>query len=354
MRVPLPTDFVARLSSASKDARMVNSLKETKADGVQVRKRPGLTSTGYNYSGLQGVLGLGGFLYLVYDDKFELSAYTGTPLPPYIYIGDLVGGYYAMIDNPPTSPGPGDAYWSASAPGATRYKSFVYPDPGSFSDNISMESSATSPWIQSQLQGPVAASAEATIKKLQADVTAAGGVIWWDDSVVGTPPHNPGSTYRVIPTDMDSGSLSGYNWSCTDYLYGLASNRNWSSGYVTSEIPAASTLVGFGGTGAKVYTQRTKTSASISSIGNVARILLSDLTSYSGSQVIELLRYVEVSGADQPEYNGVFEFDLSLTALQSFPDMTSASPFYIYYTMSGTPAASPATGSITIKHYLPV
>ena len=115
MRVPLPTDFVARLSSASKDARMVNSLKETKVDGVQVKKRPGLTSTGYNYSSIQGVLGLGGFLYLVYDDKFELSAYTGTPLPPYIYIGDLVGGYYAMIDNPPTSPGPGDAYWSASA-----------------------------------------------------------------------------------------------------------------------------------------------------------------------------------------------------------------------------------------------
>ena len=347
MRVPLPTDFVARLSSASKDARMVNSLKETKADGAQVRKRPGLTSTGYNYSGIQGVLGLGGFLYLVYDDKFELSAYTGTPLPSYVYIGDLVGGYYAMIDNPPTSPGPGDAYWSAAPPGAGRAISFIYIDPGG-GTNIVMKDSTASPWIQSQFQGPVAASDAATIKKLQADVIAAGGVIWWDDDAWGTPPHYTATVYRIIPTGLAS------DGSCTDYTYGYATGRNWLAGYVTSEIPAATVNLGFGGTGALVYSQRTSTGVTISSTGNVARILLSDLTSYAGSQTLLLSRRIEVSGATQPEYNGTFEFDLSLIALDTFPDMTNAYPFYVYYTMSGTPAASPATGSISIKHFLPV
>lgn len=352
MRVPLPTDFAARLSSASKDARMINGLSEEKSSGLVVLNRPGLVDTGYDYSQGQGLLGLNGLLYLVYGDKFELSAYTGTPLPAYIYIGDLVGGYYAMIDNPPTSPGSGDAYWSASAPGTTRYRSMIYIDVGS-GTNISMKSSSSSPWIQSQLQGPVAASAAATIKKLQSDVSAAGGVIWWDDDTVGTPPNDPGPTYRVIPTGMNSGSLTGYNWSCTDYLYGFASNRNWSAGYVTSEIPAATTILGFGGVGAKVYGQTSVTGVTISSSGNIARILLSSLSSYAGSQTPELLRYLKVSGANQPEYNGEFEFDLSLDPLATFPDMANASPFYIYYTMSGTPAASPATGTITITHCLP-
>ena len=352
MRVPLPTDFTARLSSASKDARMINGMKEAKESGAVVLNRPGLVDTGYEYTGAQGVLGLGGLLYLVYGDKFELSAYT--PYSGDIYIGTYVGGYYAMIDNPPTAPGPGDAYWSASAPGATRYHSMVYPDLG-YTTLLTMKDGSTSPWIQSQFQGPVAASAAATIKKLQADLLASAGVINWDDDYSDTPPTAPGPNVgRSIPTGMNSGTLTGYNWSCSDYSVSSAVHVDWSAGYVTSAVPAVSTTVGFGATGAKVYTQRTSTGVTISSTGNVARILLSDLTSYAGSQTVLLSRRIEVTGATQPEYNGIFEFDLSLNALDTFPDMANAYPFYIYYTMSGTPAASPATGSISIEHFLPV
>lgn len=127
MRVPLHTDFVARLSSPSKDARTINGLHEGKADSVHVKKRPGLASTGYNYSGIQGVLGLGGLLYLVYNDTFEESAYDGTPIGGGggdVHIGDLVDGYYAMVDNPSTSPGPGDVYWSLTPPDSRRYQAY--------------------------------------------------------------------------------------------------------------------------------------------------------------------------------------------------------------------------------------
>ncbi len=354
MRVPLPTDFTARLSSASKDARMVNGLREEKSSGLVVLNRPGLLDTGYSYTTGQGMLGLNGLLYVIYGDKFEQSAYTGTPAPITVVIGSYVDGYYAMIDNPPTAPGPGDDYWSVSAPGATRYKSVIYIDVGGIHP-LTMKDGSTSPWIQSQLQGPVAASADATIKKLQSDASAAGGVIYWDDDYSDTPPNAPGpNVARWLPTGMDSGTLAGYDWSCSDYSISSAVHVDWSAGYVTSAVPAVSTTLGFGATGAKVYTQRTKTSASIASTGNVARILLSTLTSYAGSQTPLLIRYLEVSGANEPEYNGTFEFDLSLNALDTFPDTANAYPFYIYYTMSGTPAASPATGSISIKHFLPV
>lgn len=50
-------------------------------------------------------------------------------------------------------------------------------------------------------------------------------------------------------------------------------------------------------------------------------------------------KYVEVSGADQAEYNGTFPITKSV-------DNTSS--FYIEYTVSGSPA-TPATGTITIK-----
>lgn len=124
MRIPLPVDLMARLSSTSKDARILNGLREGKTDSVHVKKRPGLVSTGYNYSGVQGGLGLGGSLYLAYGDTFELSEYDGTPIGASVYIGDLVDGYYAMVDDPPTSPGPGDDYWSDTPPDSRRYQAY--------------------------------------------------------------------------------------------------------------------------------------------------------------------------------------------------------------------------------------
>jgi len=103
---------------------MINGLSEEKSSGLVVLTRPGLVDTGYDYSQGQGLLGLNGLLYLVYGDKFELSTYDGTPLPGRTLIGDLVDGYYAMVDDPPTPPGPGDDFWSVTPPDSRRYQAW--------------------------------------------------------------------------------------------------------------------------------------------------------------------------------------------------------------------------------------
>lgn len=117
MRVPLPTDFAARLSSASKDARMINGLKETKYGEPVVLNRPGVFSTGYDYTSLQGVgVGFGGLLYAVYDDTFALNEILW--YPGYGWLtgeGVWYGGEFweAISDVPVGSPAPSEgAYWT--------------------------------------------------------------------------------------------------------------------------------------------------------------------------------------------------------------------------------------------------
>lgn len=117
MRVPLPTDFVARLSSAFLDARMVNGLKEGKESGAVVLNRPGLVDTGYDYVSGQGMVGLNGLLYLVYDDKFELGGLLWLPWWSYS-TGDVVSYNGALWSYSGASVGqaPGTGGWVAYVP----------------------------------------------------------------------------------------------------------------------------------------------------------------------------------------------------------------------------------------------
>lgn len=133
MRLDLATDLRARIGAPDKDARLTNAFVEVKAGPLAaknsaypakketcVRKRPGCVTTGYDYT--TPVQGMGGSLpYLIYDDIF--SAFDEAPAGT-VAIGDLVGGYYAMIDDPPTSPGPGDDYWSVTPPDSRRYRAY--------------------------------------------------------------------------------------------------------------------------------------------------------------------------------------------------------------------------------------
>ena len=54
-----------------------------------------------------------------------------------------------------------------------------------------------------------------------------------------------------------------------------------------------------------------------------------------------------MSGANEPEYNGVFDVYLHADPLASVGALTGN----LYYDMSGTPAARPATGTITVKYF---
>ena len=133
MRLDLATDLRARIGAPDKDARLTNAFVEVKSGPLAaknsaypakketcVRKRPGCVTTGYDYA--TPIQGIGGSLpYLIYDDTF--SAFDAVPATSSL-IGDLVGGYYAMIDNPPTSPGPGDDYWSVTPPDSRRYRAY--------------------------------------------------------------------------------------------------------------------------------------------------------------------------------------------------------------------------------------
>ena len=189
MRLPVTTDLKTRLSNTTKDARLVNALIEQKADGPNARKRPGMIATGWNFTSPQGIgLGLGGLAAMIYSDTLELIDVADPPYyPPGVYIGDLVDGWYAMIDAPPTAPGPGDVYWSVSAPGTNRYRAWNYKQwlnaGGSLYDevtvvypNIQTLSIVISPyWVLSGGWGPSSVAAS----------SAAAGQAWVDSLPTG-------------------------------------------------------------------------------------------------------------------------------------------------------------------------
>ncbi|CAB4172428.1 hypothetical protein UFOVP935_11 [uncultured Caudovirales phage] len=341
MRLPLATDMKTAISDHTVGERLFNALTEKRGDAMKVKKRPGALATGWNFTTpIQGLLG-GSLLYLIYDDTFELVDVDNPPSE--VLIGDLVGGYYAMIDNPPTAPGPGDDYWSASPPGSTRYKSAMTTN---FSGSSSkMHPLGSSPW-DLQIQGSIGASQSATIKSLQASVDSVGGVLAWDGTSLSAPP--VGAVLKYLPVGM---TYSGTNVTLVGPDYYSFATVDWSAGYVPSEIPAATTPAS--GPGFVVGTVRSQTISSgvtITSTGAVAKIDFSALSVDSVTAMLFAIRHIEVSGADQPEYNGTFDVFLTPNSLAIPEEVT----FYhkLYYTMTGIPAASTATGTVVVKHFM--
>lgn len=337
MRLPLATDLKTSISDTTKDARLINAHTEMRGGVQRVKKRPGAVATGWDFTTpIQGLFG-GSLLYLIYGDEFSIVDVDNPPSET--LIGDLVGGYYAMIDNPPTLPGPGDAYWSASPPGSSRYVATFKPGYG-MGDiyggaNMYLPPGASGPW-SGELRGAVAASTAATVKSFDETITGYGGVICWASSG-GIPPNGSGPTARYLPVGMyESGSVV----MATDSRTATAT-VNWTSGYNPASVPAVGSLLGydiFSGP-AVILTRKTKLSATITSSGAVATIGVGVLSPAAIS------RRIEVSGANEPEYNGVFDVYLNSNPLAS--SATGA----LYYDMPGTPSASPATGSVTVKYF---
>lgn len=342
VRLPLATDLKTSVADVTKDARLFNALIERRGELLRVKKRPGAVATGWDFTTpIQGALGFGGLLYLLYDDTFEIVDVDNPSVP----IGGLVGGYYAMIANPPTAPGPGDPYWSASPPGATRYKSAAMWIFGDYPANL--HPAGNSPW-KKQIQGAIGASQAATAQSLFDAMVALGGGLFWGVNFsfprTAPGPSYPslsGTAYRQIPAGTVSVSAPALGCSATFYSEATV---DWTAGYVPGDVPAATILGGASSQFGVVRSNSTASGVTIQSTGTVARILYSSL---SVNSLLAAIRYIEVSGADQPEYNGVFEVALSNTPLDNLADLTG----YIYYDMSGTPAATPATGTISVDHF---
>ena len=336
MRLPLATELKTSISDVTKDARLINAHAETRGGIQRVKKRPGALATGWNFTTpIQGLFG-GGLLYLIYNDEFSIVDVDNPP-PGEVLIGDLVGGYYAMIDNPPTSPGPGDAYWSASPPGLARYVAVFQ---SGFGVDMSLSPASTGPWRE-LIRGAVSASKAATIQNFGEALDSAGGIVCWF-STDGVPPNGSGTTFRYLPVGLYLSGLLDID--ASDSRLSSAS-ANWTAGYVPADIPAVGALYGFdimGGVG-YVWARRTKTPVTIDSTGSVARIYYTQLH----ADKYPPCRRIEVSGANEPEYNGVFDVYLHADPLASAGALTGN----LYYDMPGTPAASPATGTITVKYF---
>ena len=333
MRLDLAADLRARIGAPDKDARLTNAFVEVKAGPVaknsaypakketHVRKRPGCVTTGYDYT--TPIQGIGGSLpYLIYDDTF--SAFDAVPSTTSL-IGDLVGGYYAMVDNPPTSPGPGDDYWSVTPPTSDRWR-------GTATISLSDTPSATDPAnVIGAQAGSKAAAAKTFVEVTIAAISPGLKTLYYSHPLWAVNSKIFGSGYTYVE-EFGLGRIKQDTQTHNDVISYPA---DWpaGSGVWTGMFSEPNDVIGI------VCKKKTKTSFTITSTAAVARISTADIPLYSESTT----GLITVSGCDQSEYNGTF---------YAYRDITNPADGYIYYTMSGTPAASPATGSKSIVYWV--
>lgn len=323
----MPTTLLTRISNMDRDRRNINGVYE-KGDVI---KRPGVVTTNYNYANHQGALGMQGFLITVYGDTLDVFDYV--PMPPPVYIGDLVGGYYAMVDNPSTSPGGGDPYWSATPPGTDRFRGYWY-------GNASSAAIATSPTSPNYLIGDIAASAAAAAKVWVEKVIGA--------NLAGIAALDTDSTYSpdVIAASFIFNTPTVYTYPAGFAPSGyIEMNVNGKNAFLSPPYPGGwpsgvswTTPTTFNDYVGQVRKRRTTSSFTVTSSGTTATITSGSL--YGPYQ------WIEISGCNEPEYNGTF---FAVQQLDSTYPWLSANEWK--FTLPGVPAASPATGTKSLKYY---
>ncbi len=331
MKLPLVVPNDSRDPDRTQDTWAVNCFME-KDDALRLVKRPGLIGTHYT---APGTVGGGVFIWpgifgpktaVIWND--DLQFYV-----PSVAIGELVNGYYAMVANPSTSPGPGDPYWSVTPPTSDRWRGF-------WKGSESGEVLATYPESPNYLIGDEAASAAAAAKVWVEKVIVAnlagiavldGDTSYSPDVVSATFTFNSFPTYTYPAGYAPSGyigmSVNGKNALLSSpYPGGWPSGVDWTSPYTYSEY------VG------QVRKRRSTSDFTLTSTGVSAKIVSTWL--YGAYQ------HIEITGCNQTEYNGQF---YAKTALDpTYPWLTADEWFF---TLPGTPAASPATGTSKLLYY---
>lgn len=298
---------------------MINGIKESKHSEIVVLNRPGVVSTGYNYT--TPIQGAGGSLpYLIYDDTF--SAFDEAPAGA-VAIGDLVGGYYAMIDDPPTSPGPGDDYWSASPPTADRWR-------GTAACSVSSSPAAMSPdnLIGAQA-GSKLAAAKVFFNNVIVPISPGLKTLYWE-TIWAVNSKIFDSTYTYV----EAFGLGQIKQTTQTHNDAITYPADWpaGSGVWTGMFAVPNDVIGL------VCKKKTKTSFSVYSTGATGRIdAVTDVPLHPDS----VTALITISGCTQPEYNGTFY------ATRAIPD-----DGYLYFTMSGSPGVSPATGTKSLDYWV--
>ena len=324
MRLPLAIPNDSRDTNRTQDTWAVNCFVE-KDDALRLVKRPGLTSTSYT---VPGTVGGGIFIWpsntgpqtaMIQND--ELQFYT-----PSVVIGDLVNGYYAMVANPSTAPGPDDPYWSITPPPSDRYKGFwvgsgprgviaTYPESPNYmvGEEAASEVAAAKVWVE-KIIGENLAGVAALDKAYD----------WAPDVVAATFTFNSFPThtypYGYAPSGYIAMSVNEKTaFLSSPYPGGWPSGADWTSPFTHSGV------IG------QVRKRSSTTFFTLTSIGTSAKIVSGLL---NGPH-----QHIEITGCDQPEYNGKFYAKVALS-LEAPWDTANE----WFFTLSGIPASSTATG----------
>ena len=254
MKTPLLVANDSRDESREKDSWGTNLLLESEAPTAAV-KRPGLTLTYDGTTTGQGVFiwpDYGGSTVVTIEDD-ELT------FPVIVAIGDLIDGYYAMVENPPTPPGPDDDYWSVTAPDSRRYQAWSRFEVESIAFNSPLAwagfgwtsgTSSTDCFCTTKLAASPEAAARQALRYLR---KRCPGYYLTLDWVIG--PNTPGAnwvfyypyTYRFVATPVDAydAVITIINDTiCTDVSYIHGTSILCATVYLTYRVDSTSASPG--------------------------------------------------------------------------------------------------------------
>ena len=254
MKTPLLVANDSRDESREKDSWGTNILLESEAPTAAV-KRPGLTLTHDGTTPGQGVFVWPDYGYptvaTVEDDELIF--------PVIVDIGDFVDGYYAMVQNPPTPPGPDDDYWSLDEPDSRRYQAWSRFEVESIAFNSPLAwagfgwtsgTSSTDCFCTTKLAASPEAAARQALRYLR---KRCPGYYLTLDWVIG--PNTPGAnwvfyypyTYRFVATPVDAydAVITIINDTiCTDVSYIHGTSIFCATVYLTYRVDSVSASPG--------------------------------------------------------------------------------------------------------------
>lgn len=320
MKTPLLVANDSRDESREKDSWGTNILLESEAPTAAV-KRPGLTLTYDGTTTGQGVFiwpEYGGSTVVTIEDD-ELT------FPVVVEIGDFIDGYYAMVENPPTPPGPGDDYWSETPPTSDRWRAIV---------TVALTAYPSSIYPTNLIGGQAGsklAAAKTFVLRTMRSVTPGLKTLYIDGGPWAVNSKIFNTSYSYVE-EFGQGHIKQTTQTHNDFI---TYPDDWPAncGVWTGMFSEPDDVIGH------VCKKKTNSSFTLESTGSVGRI--STATFALPGEAITTL--IEISGCDQSAYNGTF---------YTYRDPENISDGYLYFNLASAPGVSPATGTKSITYWV--